>query len=177
MTFVCMVTNILTSQVLQAQWQQAPPASPALWHCQNTHQSPVTPATHPPHTRCRNLGLLLDNTKELRKYLEDGNRVIDGVNALRGASCKPASFTPPEVNDAEIVGECGCVGGCGEVWVCVWGGGGMLCGDVCRVPVFRPQRSMMLRLWVRPGRMACMVRGHTHMHMAGGSGWTPPAAG
>ena len=52
-------------------------------------------------------GLYLDNTKELRKRVEDGNLVIDSIEALRGAECTPAEFAPPEVVDASITGEWG----------------------------------------------------------------------
>ena len=53
-------------------------------------------------------GLLLDNTKELRKALEDGNAVIDTINELRGAECEEASFTPPEAQPARLTGKCVC---------------------------------------------------------------------
>lgn len=52
-------------------------------------------------------GLLLDNTKEVRKTLEDGNLVIDLVNTLRGAECEDAAFEPPELKPATISGPAG----------------------------------------------------------------------
>eukprot|EP00879_Flechtneria_rotunda_P014069 GHRR01014699.1.p1 GENE.GHRR01014699.1~~GHRR01014699.1.p1 ORF type:complete len:604 (+),score=164.45 GHRR01014699.1:196-2007(+) len=49
-------------------------------------------------------GLLLDNTKELRKTLEDGNSVIDTIRTVRGAECTDPSFDPPTANPARITG-------------------------------------------------------------------------
>ncbi|KAF8069456.1 hypothetical protein HT031_001572 [Scenedesmus sp. PABB004] len=61
-------------------------------------------------------GLLLDNTKELRKALEDGNGAIAALRALRGAECEPASFKPPTAKPASIAGAGGSIsytaGGC-----------------------------------------------------------------
>jgi hypothetical protein len=56
---------------------------------------------------CSFYGLLLDNTKELRKTLEDGNAVIRNINILRNATCTPASFDPPTATPARITGMCG----------------------------------------------------------------------
>lgn len=53
---------------------------------------------------CSFYGLLLDNTKELRKTLEDGNAVIDNINDLRGAECTDPSFDPPTAQPARITG-------------------------------------------------------------------------
>jgi hypothetical protein len=56
------------------------------------------------HLLASYFGLLLDNTKELRKTLEDGNAVIDTINTLRGAECSAPSFTPPTAKPATISG-------------------------------------------------------------------------
>ncbi|WIA10229.1 hypothetical protein OEZ85_010431 [Tetradesmus obliquus] len=52
-------------------------------------------------------GLLLDNTKELRKTLEDGNTAIRNIRILRNATCTPAKFTPPGAKPARITGWAG----------------------------------------------------------------------
>jgi hypothetical protein len=54
---------------------------------------------------CSFYGLLLDNTKELRKTLEDGNAVIRNIRILRNATCTPPSFKPPTATPARITGE------------------------------------------------------------------------
>lgn len=51
------------------------------------------------------LGAFLDDTTRLRYELQNGDAVIDEIRALRGASCTPAAFSPPQKVDAAIVGE------------------------------------------------------------------------
>lgn len=53
---------------------------------------------------CSYYSLLLDNSRQLRNTLEDGDTVIKNIYTLRGAKCTDAKFDPPAAKPARLTG-------------------------------------------------------------------------
>lgn len=88
------------------QWKFRGGSSAQIMQCSIFNTAAHVPISSSYLGRCNHsfYGLLLDNTKELRKTLEDGNSVIDTINDLRGAECTEPSFDPPTAKPARITG-------------------------------------------------------------------------